>query len=360
VYCNQRWYNPHKGSSHRKFDGTSRHIIHVNKCVYYVYQLVCRAFNGPQLPNTTCDHIDRNTSNNKSENLCWKTRSQQIENQRLYKRPNSTGTQILIRNLDWPPSRKWETFPSFTSAASFYGVDGSGLSQVAKNKITAHKRFIVKLLPPEPQDDLEAGDDSNLFEPPPTNPPYWCRDAGESLQKEEWKMAPDVTNILVSTRGRVRTKNPSGCTWGFKRTPIPCAGMTYAEVYYKSRPISVHILVWITFMGPVPPGKTIDHKLSQRKFDNRLCNIRAISKSEQAKNRIIAKGCESAMRAIEARPISETTWERFDGVNKMLSILRERFPDTKFDRKSVVQRADNSAEYLSTAFHGWVFRWPPS
>ena len=162
------------------------------------------------------------------------------------------------------------------------------------NGKTGTKGFSVEFLPaPESQEPLGIGDDSNLEAPPLDPPPADRLGAGPSTTVEEWKLAPGVTNLRVSTRGRVQRKDSRGGGWGYMHTPAANAGDVYATVTYKGEPVVVHRLVWMTFVGPIPDGMTIDHMIPSRKFDNRLSALRLATQSEQNGN----QGPETDLRA---------------------------------------------------------------
>src|SRR6185295_2429709 len=44
-----------------------------------------------------------------------------------------------------------------------------------------------------------------------------------------------------------------------------------------------HKLIWVTFNGPIPKGMEIDH-INRNKFDNRLENLRLVTRSVNAAN----------------------------------------------------------------------------
>ena len=84
-------------------------------------------------------------------------------------------------------------------------------------------------------------------------------------------------------------------------TPVANAGLTYATVTYKGKLVLVHRLVWITFMGPIPEGMTIDHMISNHKFDNRLSALRLATRTDQNLNQ-------------DHKPISERENSKKNGV----------------------------------------------
>jgi len=364
VYSNGRWQKPSTGAEIRKSDGTVRHTATVDGNPYYVYQLVLRAFEGPQPHGTTADHKDQNTSNNNADNLRWATLSKQITNQRTDKKAHSGGKPVRIRHRSWPVDRDWESFENPCRAAKAYGLNVGNVGATAKRGKKAHTGgFSVEYLPPpESQEPLGIGDDSNLAAPPLDPPPSDKLGAGPSTAVEELKMAPDVTNLRVTTRGRVQTKDSRGGGWSYMRTPVAVAGHVYATVVYKGKPVAVHRVVWTTFVGPIPDGMTIDHVIPDRKFDNRLSALRLATMSEQILNqdrKPIAERNNSKKTAVRGRPVNggDDTWETFESQKDAERVLHARFPGKKFDQSAVGASAHAASEGKKAVAYGWVFEF---
>jgi len=327
-----------------------------------VYQLVLRAFEGPQPPGTTADHIDQNTSNNNAYNLKWKTFTEQIGNRRIDKKAHSNGKPVRIRRKDWPVGH-WESFANGGRAAKAYGLNVGNVSAAANGICTHVKGFLVEFLPAdESQEPLGIGDDSNLEAPPLDPPPADKLGAGPSTTVEVWAFAPGVTNLRVSTRGRVQTKEPRGDGWSYMHTPVAGAGHTYATVRYKGNDIVVHRLVWMTFVGPIPEGMTIDHLISNHKFDNRLSALRLATMSTQNTNKDlkpISERHNSQKTAVRGRPANggDDTWETFESQIAAERVLHARFPDKKFNHAHIGVSAHAVSEGKKAVRYGWVFEF---
>jgi len=367
VSKNGRWLKPSAGSQMKFEDGTKRHQAGVDKNPYLVYHFVLRAFEGPQPPGTTADHIDQNTSNNNSYNLKWATSSKQIKNQRTDKKAKSNGKPVRIRHKEWPVDRDWESFENGGRAAKAYGLNAGNVGAVANANANGKKYhtggFYVEYLPAdESQEPLGIGDDSNLSAPPLDPPPADKLGAGPSTTVEVWKLAPDVTNLYMSTRGRVQIKEPRGDGWSYMHTPVANAGQTYATVTYKGKPVVVHRLVWITFMGPIPEGMTIDHLISNRKFDNRLSALRLATWSTQNTNKDlkpISERHNSQKTAVRGRPADggDDTWETFESQIDAQRVLHARFPEKKFQSANIGRSASFASEGKKWKAYGWVFEY---
>ena len=355
-----RWLNPSAGSERRMEDGTMRHIASIDKNKYFVYHFVLRAFKGPQPPKTTAEHNDRNTSNNNADNLTWEPHSKQSKNQRTDRKPKSNGKPVRIRHKSWPVDRGWESFENGGLAAKKYGLNQGNVSGVVRGECTHTKGFYVEFLPAkESQQPLAIGDDSNLEAPPLDPPPADKLGAGPSTTIEEWKFAPGVTNLRMSTRGRVQTKEGRGNGWSYMHTPVAGAGMTYATVKYKKKPIVVHRLVWMTFVGPIPKGITIDHMIANRKFDNRLSAIRPATQSEQNLNKnwkpISERSNYSKLR-VRGRQADGGDWEEFESQIDAERVLHARFPEKKFANANIGASARAASERKKVVY-GWVFEY---
>ena len=363
IYGKGRWLKPSAGTKRTFEDGTKRHKATVDEKPYMVYQLVLRAFEGPQPPGTTADHKDQNTSNNNSYNLKWATPTEQNENRRTDMKAHSNGKPVRIRHKEWPVDRDWESFENATRAAKAYGLNEGSARRVARGDRTHTDGFLVEYLPAdESQEPLGIGDDSNLAAPPLDPPPADKLGAGPSTTIEVWKMAPGVDNLFVSTRGRVQTKDSRGEGWSYMHTPVAVAGHTYATVRYKGNDIVVHRLVWMTFVGPIPKGMTIDHLISNRKFDNRISALRLATMSTQNTNqdrKPISERSNSLKTAVRGRPVKggDDTWETFESACDAGRVLHARFPEKKFDSSAIGSGAHAVSEGKKAVRYGWVFEY---
>ena len=351
------WGAATRGCAQIAQDGTVRRRITVNGNGYFVYQLVCRAWKGPQPAGTTCDHNDQNSDNNNASNLSWATRSEQRRNQREGRKHRRQGKAVRVRNKEWPVG-VWKTFESTLAASEYYELDVGNLSKVLNGKCTNHHGFLAEYVEDaESQVPLEAGDDSNLPIPPLDPAPSGIPEAGPSTSREMWKPAVGLENIRVSDRGRIQSRDQRGGGWGRMHTPVANAGSYYATVKGKY----VHVLVFETFRRRKEPGEVIDHIVCTRKFDNRLCALRALGVGDNNKNIIrgdSSRVYNSVKRPIRARPCGTAEWEEFEGANDAARKLTARFPDEKpFNNGNITQCALGTAAGSVRSVHGWEFEY---
>jgi hypothetical protein len=64
----------------------------------------------------------------------------------------------------------------------------------------------------------------------------------------------------------------------------------YQVIWHKRKMYSAHRLIWLMVHGESP--ETVDH-INHIKTDNRLCNLRAATQSENSKNRRSRRGSSS-------------------------------------------------------------------
>lgn len=62
------------------FKSNRYHSIKWKQKNYYIHRLVLETFVGPAPPECECDHIDRDPSNNRIENLRWVTHFENMKN----------------------------------------------------------------------------------------------------------------------------------------------------------------------------------------------------------------------------------------------------------------------------------------
>jgi hypothetical protein len=131
---------------------------------------------------------------------------------------------------------------------------------------------------------------------------------------EETKPVPDdeefreVEGVFVSQYGRTRN------FYGLAYTPKPNKSMDYAAVGTKRRPM--HVLVALAFPDLVAKATegqtTVDHT-NRDKTDNRACNLRWATRSEQQDNttRPDADDIRNHKEAIEVRPPGSSVWTSY-------------------------------------------------
>lgn len=371
VYSKDDWHGVTRGSL--RLDG--RHTVQTNFHSYLVYQLVCRAFHGPQLEESySVDHINRDTSDNCYENLRWSNTKDQAINKNK-RRLSSTSKPIYVQKLDSSDEPQW--FESVYSASKKLGVNNGNLSKSAdlfkeNGKIKKVSGYHAWWAPAsEPQHDLEPGNDCNLMIEPVSSSTSQLLETGPSTYKEEWI---DVTETFrISNRGRIQKKQYN--IWGYKYTPIPTKGNVYPAVTfsgrqllfrggidrYNGKPALLHRIVWMAFgenEGYIPHGMTIDHKSSDRKFDARICNLRVATEVQQKLNRIhkhLSNRNASRKKSIMGKPRhkSHTTWVTFESINDAARYLNDTKSSTsKFSSGNI--SAVLKGRY--THHNGWVFK----
>ena len=217
---------------------------------YLVHRLVATAFLGP--PPTelhTVDHVDRDPSNNAVSNLRWASRSEQTLNQGKHGRKRDTER---VR-VTWP-SGATATFDSSQAAADAAGCTKVVLCQAARTGCKANGCTA----------EYVAGET-------------------QEIEGEAWRDYLLDAGLKVSSLGRIQRVRNRGSGWGFKVTPKPTKDQQgYVHVSVGNKKMPVHRLVMLTFVGPSsdPSKTTVDHVNFDR-ADNRLCNLRWASRTEQ-------------------------------------------------------------------------------
>jgi len=235
------------------------YAVYINHSMHLVHRLVAFAFKGG-CPGKgfTVDHIDRDTTNNDESNLRWATKKQQRANQDQYKLPRTAQLVVLI------DKEGCETqYASQHEAARAIGCKQGSVSQAIRtgvrcNGYTASRRAV------EPQHDIAVD--------------------GEV---ECWKPSHCCPRLRVSTMGRIQRMLNRGGSWGFKMTPQPTKKKGgYCFVAVGKQRLVLHRLVIETFGGlNEQPELTVDH-INHVRHDNRLCNLRWATASEQGLNQV--------------------------------------------------------------------------
>lgn len=73
----------------------------------------------------------------------------------------------------------------------------------------------------------------------------------------------------------------------------------YLKVKLKGKSYPVHRIMWLLAHGE-HPDRFVDH-INGDRVDNRLCNLRLVTKAENAKNRLATKGSKSGLNGVTWR-----------------------------------------------------------
>jgi uncharacterized Zn-finger protein len=104
---------------------------------------------------------------------------------------------------------------------------------------------------------------------------------------EIFREIPGVKNYQVSNQGRVRNGR------NFKVLSQSRTRGGYKMVSLLKRMFSVHRLVMLAFVGPVPDNRTVDH-IDRNPSNNNLCNLRYATSREQMMNRVFPTSNKSS------------------------------------------------------------------
>lgn len=261
-----------------------------------VHILMAKAFFGPApTPSHTVDHlakydgdIIRERSDNRISNLRWASKSEQSLNRNKQK-PRRDGRGVWVWSVGSDRSSA-TYYNSSLSAAKALGLNAGGVSRVAAGE-KQHQTNGYHVEFAESREPDKIADD---------------------------EVFRNVDGFKVSQYGRVR----DGQTDSFSYTPQINKGNLYAMVSRTAEnggtnAFSCHSLVakaWPDIVGEKPDdGKvyTLDH-LNRDRTDNRACNLRWKTTSEQNLNQNHSKGKQKAAIAVELQAPAEDQWQRFD------------------------------------------------
>lgn len=276
-----------------------------------VHILMARAFFGPAPSSShTVDHIAkyggdivRERSDNRIENIRWATKREQSLNRNKQKpRRDGRAVWLWVVGADRSSAIRYE---SSLAASKALGLNAGGVSRVAAEEKQSQTNGY----------HVEFAD---------------AREADKIAEDEVFRL---IDGFKVSQYGRARDRQ----TDAFSYTPQINKGLNYAFVARAdgdggSCSFSFHRLVakaWPDIVGTKPcDGKvhTVDH-INRNRADNRACNLRWATVSEQNSNQDNNKGVQKAAVAVELKAPSEDQWQRFttqcgavESVNRRYSI----------------------------------------
>ena len=271
---------PHHGTIR---DGYRR-ISH-NKKSYSLHVLIAKTFLGPR-PSVdhTVDHINMDKSDNRVQNLRWATNSEQVRgsyslNMNRKSSVDKVGVRIEARSRDG----EWIPYESINDAARVLSVSKGNIYTCLKGRRTHTKGFQFRRI------------ESQIA----------------PLEGEKWR---PIYGIHVSSLGRVRTQR------GHVHFGSRSADRTYASVNIKNKNKYVHVLVARAFHGnPPTSGHSVDH-INNDTTDNRACNLRWATHSEQVLHSYtsnLQRGTHVAKLSFPIRGCLTGTsdWRTYDSIN---------------------------------------------
>jgi len=203
----------------------------------------------------TVDHEDNDPMNNHADNLFWKSKSDQIKNQRKKSRTQIDSMPIIAMK----DGKVVHTFESM-SQVSMIGASQSCVSACINGKQKAHMDMTW------------------------TTPP-----SDSDLPDEEWKEVSSSRQykVLLSNLGRVAYAFKCGYIKKVSSSNKITERMTrerdgYPRMDINGKSCDLHVLMWLTFVGPIPAGLHVNH-IDHNKQNAALNNLELVTPAENLK-----------------------------------------------------------------------------
>lgn len=87
-----------------------------------------------------------------------------------------------------------------------------------------------------------------------------------------------------------------GCVEGREAGSVKVDGR-YRTIFLDGKRHYSHRIAWVLAHGKIPNGMCIDH-INGNGLDNRLCNLRVVTLSENQRNRRLAKNCHFGIHGV--------------------------------------------------------------
>ena len=254
-------------------------VVQINGKKHQLHRLIAIAFDLPKRDDQdTVDHIDNDPSNNRSENLEWANRSEQVE--RSYATNEERGSSAPKRSKPVEGrelgTEAWVPYASITEAARKLGLNPGQISAccIGKQKKTGNYEF-------------RYGEANEVA----------------VLGGEEWK---PYESAWVSSLGRFKS------SYGVVSTPKPKKD-GYVRVMVNGKHHYLHRLIAIAFDLPKRDDQdTVDHE-DNDPSNNRLENLSWANRSEQversyATNEERGSSAPKRSKPVEGRELGTEAW----------------------------------------------------
>lgn len=238
----------------------------VNRTYTDIHIAIASAF--PHItPKETIDHINDDPTDNRITNLMWMERSENSKKgqKKSVKNSNANGGRrgkyVTMRKPDiTDKNNRGKSIP----IGLFRSVDKCA-QFIIDNVIQKDKKPHLK---------TTASKIRRAISSPQLKAYGYYYDAFEiKIEEEEWKSHPECPEYQVSTHGRFR--NSFGIITTNKKMRN---GAKYSCVSFKNSQKYIHILVWETWVGPIPEGMDIMHDdiaplQEDSSYRNWLCDL---------------------------------------------------------------------------------------
>ncbi len=210
-------------------DGNSNNI-----CAHVI---VARAFLGePKTIDLTVDHINRESTDNRADNLRWATKKQQTANSDRSKcKPR--GQPVIQYTMDMEEIKTW---PNIVTAEMKLGIDRSSISKACKEKLK------------------NAGGFKWVYE-------------RQGLDGEIWRESLNPLGVQVSNMGRIKPP---------RRHIVYGSKTTNGYLKYGKPGKCVHVMVAEAFLSNPDKKPEVNHK-DKIRTNNKLENLEWVTRSEQ-------------------------------------------------------------------------------
>lgn len=218
-----------------------------------VHHVVAEAFVPRVEGKREVDHIDRDPTNNKAENLRWATKADQAKN----RKPATTIKKWAVVQIDEKTLEVVASFPSTKVAGEHFRVSPSTICAWIKQNKIINKKYRLKR-----KNEQEFGPD---------------------LPGEEWKtIAFGEVKLMVSSLGRLQNEQGHRYIGADHNSGYKIANISSGKGKMKNA--LVHRLVCEAFHGPPPsPTSEANHK-DLNKHNNRADNLEWNTGSENVKH----------------------------------------------------------------------------
>ncbi|ATI17090.1 hypothetical protein [Escherichia phage IMM-001] len=134
----------------------------------------------------------------------------------------------------------------------------------------------------------------------------------------------EFSDYIVYDNGKLRWKKKTGRSTQIGKEIGINSGSGYLTFKFYGKRYKVHRVVWMIMVGPIPDGMETDH-INHVRDDNRIENLRLVSRIENMKNKSVYRSNSSGFCGVSVKSSGMYhAYIQFNGKQVNLGLFKEK------------------------------------